>query len=246
MLNAKPRKVCKLHVAWHPHDPYSPSARSTEQSGLGFSLTIKQKALARESSSTKWAANAFVGTAAAAGGARPGEAARAPTACSASTLWGRTSVPKDTPELNQLLADLPTDLLAHWKQHLEAVKLDLGAVLCESGETPKYVYFPTEAIASLLYVMEDGDSAEIEVAGNEGVVGISVLLGGDYTPSRAVVQSAGRGFRISESVLKEEFKDAAVLRLMLRYIQVLILGWLKRLFAIVTIPLINNYADGSW
>lgn len=101
--------------------------------------------------------------------------------------------------------------------------MPLGEVLYESGATLSHVYFPTTAIVSLLYVMEDGASAEIAVVGNEGIVGISLFMGGGSTPSRAVVQSAGLGFRLKARVLKDEFNRAGpVLRLLLRYTQALI------------------------
>jgi CRP-like cAMP-binding protein len=128
----------------------------------------------------------------------------------------------DKPEHNHLLAALPTGVMARWKPHLESVALELGTVLYESGATLEYVYFPTNTIVSLLYVMEDGDSAEIAVVGNEGLVGISIFMGGESTPSRAVVQSAGNAYRIPSGVLKEEFKFAPVLHLLLRYTQALI------------------------
>ena len=131
-------------------------------------------------------------------------------------------MPSTNFEHNHLLAALPAKDMARWKDHLEPVSLKLGAVLYESGATLDYVYFPTTAIVSLLYVMEDGDSAEIAVVGNEGLVGISIFMGGESTPSRAVVQSAGKGFRIPSGVLKEEFKSPVVLHLLLRYTQALI------------------------
>ena len=131
-------------------------------------------------------------------------------------------MPLNKPELNHLLAALPADAMVRWKKHLQPVSLKLGTVLYESGATLDYVHFPTTAIISLLYVMEDGDSAEIAVVGNEGLVGISIFMGGESTPSRAVVQSAGKGYRIPASVLKEEFKLAPVLHLLLRYTQALI------------------------
>jgi CRP-like cAMP-binding protein len=102
------------------------------------------------------------------------------------------------------------------------VDLPLGEVLHESGGTLSHVVFPTTAIVSLLYVMENGASAEIAVVGNEGVVGISLFMGGESTPSRAVVQSAGQAFRLSSAAIKEEFKRLPVLHLMLRYTQALI------------------------
>ncbi len=124
---------------------------------------------------------------------------------------------------NHLLAALPGAELQQWLPLLEAVDLPLGLVLYESGRTLSHVYFPTTAIVSLLFVLEDGESAEIAVVGNEGVVGISLFMGGESTPSRAVVQSAGRGYRFSSRSIKEAFgRNGAVMRLMLRYTQALI------------------------
>jgi CRP-like cAMP-binding protein len=106
---------------------------------------------------------------------------------------------------------------------LEEVELPLGSVLYEPGGTLSHVYFPTTAIVSLLYVMADGASAEIAVVGNEGIVGISLFMGGESTPSRAVVQSAGKGLRLKAPLMKQEFNRAGpMLRLMLRYTQALI------------------------
>ena len=101
------------------------------------------------------------------------------------------------PRQNRLLAALPDDEWARWLPHMEAVDLPLGKVLYESGSSLSHVYFPTTSIVSLLYVMEDGASAEIAVVGREGIVGISLFMGGETTPSRAVVQSAGHGFRLN-------------------------------------------------
>ncbi|MDZ7863777.1 MAG: Crp/Fnr family transcriptional regulator [Acidovorax sp.] len=124
---------------------------------------------------------------------------------------------------NQLLAALPKAEWLRWLPDLEPVKLPLGEVLYESGGKTPYVYFPTNAIVSLLYVLEDGASAEIAVVGFEGVVGISIFMGGGSTPSRAVVQSAGSGFRLRADVVKEEFaRSGPVMHLMLRYTQALI------------------------
>jgi CRP-like cAMP-binding protein len=124
---------------------------------------------------------------------------------------------------NRLLAALPEDVAAHWVPLLEPVDLPLGKVLYESGNKLSHVYFPTTSIISLLYVMEDGASAEIAVVGNEGLVGIALFMGGESTPSRALVQSAGRGFRLKADVLLQEFNRAgAVLHLLLRYTQALI------------------------
>lgn len=126
------------------------------------------------------------------------------------------------PKKNHLLAALPEPEWQRWQAHLECVSLPLGAVLYEAGDTMSHVYFPTSAIVSLLYVMEDGASAEIAVVGNEGIVGVSLFMGGESTSSRAVVQSAGSGFRMPARLLKEEFKRAPVLHLLLRYTQALI------------------------
>jgi len=126
------------------------------------------------------------------------------------------------PKTNHLLAALPPEEWKRWKPQLEPVTMPLGEVLYESGAVLTHVYFPTTAIVSLLYVLEDGASAEIAVVGNEGVVGISLFMGGESTPSRAVVQSAGTGFRLKAQALKEEFPRPPVLHLLLRYTQALI------------------------
>jgi CRP-like cAMP-binding protein len=106
---------------------------------------------------------------------------------------------------------------------LEVVKMPLGEVLYEPGVAMSHVYFPITSIVSLLYVMEDGASAEIAVVGNEGIVGVSLFMGGETTPSRSVVQSAGIGFRMRSEVLKEEFsRSGPVMHLLLRYTQALI------------------------
>ena len=126
------------------------------------------------------------------------------------------------PAQNRLLAALPNAERQRWLPQLEPVPLPLGQVLYESGDTLSHVYFPTTAIVSLLYEMESGASAEIAVVGNDGVVGISLFMGGESTPSRAVVQSAGEGYRIASQAIKEEFQHAPVLHLLLRYTQALI------------------------
>ena len=124
------------------------------------------------------------------------------------------------PSTNDLLASLPPDDWARIAPFLEAVELPLGKVLYESGNKMTHVYFPTTAIVSLLYVLENGSSAEIAVVGYEGVVGISLFMGGESTPSRAVVQSAGRGYRLRGARIKEEFaRSGPVMHLMLRYTQ---------------------------
>ena len=127
------------------------------------------------------------------------------------------------PRNNQLLAALPAAEWERWLPQLESVEMPLGQVLYESGTTLSHVYFPLTAIVSLLYVMENGASAEIAVVGNEGIVGISLFMGGESTPSRAVVQSAGHGFRLKAQTMKDEFNRAGpVLHLLLRYTQALI------------------------
>lgn len=129
---------------------------------------------------------------------------------------------RDPPKTNRLLAALPEPEWQRWLLQLEWVSLPLGHVLCESGITLKHVYFPTTAIVSLLYVLENGASAEIAVVGHEGIVGVSIFMGGGSTPSRAVVQSAGEGYRVKASFLKKQFSRAPVLHLLLRYTQALI------------------------
>ena len=126
------------------------------------------------------------------------------------------------PKINQLLAALPDAEWTRWLPQLELVDMPLGQVLYESGGTLRHVYFPISAIVSLLYVMENGASAEIAVVGNEGIVGISLFMGGESTPSRGIVQSAGQGYRLKAETIKEEFKHAPVLHLLLRYTQALI------------------------
>jgi CRP-like cAMP-binding protein len=127
------------------------------------------------------------------------------------------------PSQNHLLSALPQAELKRWSPLLELVDMPLGQVLYESGNTLTHVYFPTDAIVSLLYVMENGASAEIAVVGNEGLVGIALFMGGGSTPSRAVVQSAGRGFRLDAAHMKAEFDRAGpVMHLLLRYTQALI------------------------
>ena len=124
--------------------------------------------------------------------------------------------PRFDPRKNHLLAALPADEWARWLPALEPVAMPLGQVLYESGMPMSHVYFPTTSIVSLLYVLKNGASAEIAVVGNEGIVGISLFMGGETTPSRSVVQSAGRGFRMRGQMLKEEFgRSGPVLRLLL-------------------------------
>jgi CRP-like cAMP-binding protein len=128
-----------------------------------------------------------------------------------------------TPRQNRLLAALPAAELLRLAPQLEHVVLPLGTVLYESGGEQGHVYFPASGIVSLLYVMNNGAAAEIAVVGNEGMVGIALFMGGETTPSRAVVQSAGRAYRLEASLLKAEFARGGPLqRLMLCYTQALI------------------------
>ena len=128
-----------------------------------------------------------------------------------------------TPKQNHLLAALPSADYKRLLPELEYVRLELGQVLYESGSGQAYVYFPTDSIVSLLYVMQNGSSAEIAVVGYEGMVGIALFMGGETTPSRAVVQSAGSAYRFRDSVLKIEFERGGALQhLLLRYTQSLI------------------------
>jgi CRP-like cAMP-binding protein len=130
---------------------------------------------------------------------------------------------RQSPRLNQLLSMLPPADYERVLTHMELVPLPLGWAVYESGSAQGYVYFPTTSIVSLLYVMEDGSSAEIAVVGNEGLVGIALFMGGETTPSRAVVQSAGYGYRLRASILKGEFAVGGELQhLLLRYTQALI------------------------
>jgi len=127
------------------------------------------------------------------------------------------------PHQNHLLNALPSDDLARLLPHLELIPMSLADVLYEPGVKLRYVYFPTTSIVSLLYVMEDGASAEIAIVGNEGILGISLFMGGDTTPSRAVVQSAGHGYRLKADRLKNEFERfGSTMHLLLRYTQALI------------------------
>lgn len=124
---------------------------------------------------------------------------------------------------NHLLAALPATEWERWQSQLELIDLKLGQVLYESGGKMQHVYFPVSSIISLLFVLENGSSAEIAVVGNEGIVGVSLFMGGETTPSRAVVQSAGKCIRLNAEMLKKEFKNSLpVMHLLLRYTQALI------------------------
>ena len=124
---------------------------------------------------------------------------------------------------NHLLDAMPALEWERFAPHLTSVTLGLGAVIYESGKEQPWVYFPTDSIVSLLYVMEDGSSAEIAIVGNEGLVGISLFMGGGTTPSRAVVQSAGQAYRMRAEFIRDEFVLAGpVQHLFLRYTQALL------------------------
>jgi CRP-like cAMP-binding protein len=133
--------------------------------------------------------------------------------------------PPDTaaPPHNHLLAALSPEVRGRVAPYLELVTLPLGEVVYEPGDALRYIYFPIDSIVSLLYVMDNGGSAEISVVGNEGLVGVALYLGGESTPSRAVVQSAGSAYRLPRARLKDEFnRHGELLLLMLRYTQCLI------------------------
>lgn len=135
----------------------------------------------------------------------------------------RSPLTSSAPPSSKLLSALPADVYGRLEPHLQLVPLKLGASVYEAGAKQPSVYFPTTAIVSLLYVMKDGASAEIAVVGNEGLVGIALFMGGETTPSRAVVQSAGHAFRLSSKILKREFEHGGPLQhLLLRYTQALI------------------------
>jgi CRP-like cAMP-binding protein len=129
----------------------------------------------------------------------------------------------DTPRESHLLAALPHGEFERLLPHLELVPMQLGDVIYESGSKLRHVYFPTTSIVSLLYVMSDGSSAEIAVVGNEGIIGVALFMGGETTPSRAVVQSAGYAYRLKGNLLKQEFhRSGSLQHLLLRYTQALL------------------------
>jgi CRP-like cAMP-binding protein len=133
------------------------------------------------------------------------------------------SNPVHTPQQNYLLAALAASERERLYPHLQLVPMPLGKVLYESGDVLNHVYFPTNSIVSLLYVLADGASAEISVVGNEGLIGIALFMGGDTTPSRAIVQSAGFAYRLTGQLLKDEFhRNGEAQLLLLRYTQSLI------------------------
>lgn len=123
--------------------------------------------------------------------------------------------PKSDPRQNKLLAALPADVWLRWSLQLEVVDLTLGQVLLEPGRTPEYVYFPTTAIVSILYMTQDGESTEIAVIGNDGVVGMPLFMGGESSPNWSVVQSAGQCYRLRGQAIKSEVERAGVVLMML-------------------------------
>jgi len=132
-------------------------------------------------------------------------------------------VVRPSPTQNHLLGAMPAEVQKRIFPQLELVPMPLGKVVYESGDSMRHVYFPTDSIVSLLYVMEDGSSAEISVVGNEGIVGVAVFMGGESTPSRAIVQSAGNAYRLLGQVIKQEFgRHGKMLQLMLHYTQALL------------------------
>ena len=127
------------------------------------------------------------------------------------------------PRENHILDALPAAERERLFPYLTLVEMPLGRVLYESGETLRHIYFPTDSIVSLLYVMKDGASAEIAIVGNEGAIGVSLFMGGETTPSRAIVQSGGHAYRLSGRRLKNEFeRHGQLLHVLLRYTQSLI------------------------
>ena len=132
-------------------------------------------------------------------------------------------MPAPSPRDNHILDALPAEERERLFPHLELVEMVLGTVLYESGDTLRHIYFPTDSIVSLLYILEDGASAEIAVVGNEGALGVALFMGGETTPSRAIVQSAGFAYRLTGQRLKDEFeRHGQMLHVLLRYTQSLI------------------------
>ena len=128
-----------------------------------------------------------------------------------------------SPKYNDLLAAMSVDEWNKLEPDMEEVDFSLNQVLCESGKTPAYMYFPTTAIVSLLYMTESGSSSEVAVIGNDGVVGISLVLSGSNSPSQALVQTAGKGYRMRAQAAKNAIKrDGPILNILLRYSQAMI------------------------
>ena len=155
---------------------------------------------------------------------RPGRNAGKPSTPPAKASVGiAAGAARHDAHKNHLLAALPAADFERLAPHWELVPMGLGDVLYEPGVQLRYVYFPTTSIVSLLYMLENGASAEIAIVGNEGILGIALFMGGETTPSRAVVQSAGYGFRLKAQLLKDEFgRFGAMMHLLLRYTQALI------------------------
>jgi len=142
---------------------------------------------------------------------------------SRSSGLSRSCLSPPNADKNTLLKALPEDVRERLFPHLESVQMPLGEILYESGDRLDYAYFPTTSIISLLYVMENGASAEIAVVGNEGLLGIALFMGGQSMPSRAIVQSAGHGFRLKAQLLQDEFnRSGPFMHLLLKYTQALI------------------------
>jgi CRP-like cAMP-binding protein len=132
-------------------------------------------------------------------------------------------LPSTYPQQNQILDALPPTERARLFPHLKLVTLPLGMALYESGDTLRHIYFPTDCIVSLLYVMANGASAEISVVGNDGAIGVALFMGGETTTSRAIVQSAGSAYRLTGKRLKQEFnRHGEMLHILLRYTQALL------------------------
>jgi CRP-like cAMP-binding protein len=137
--------------------------------------------------------------------------------------WRHTGIVVHSIDKNHLLAAVPRPVRDRWRPELEHVELRLGQVLHESGSPLSHAYFPTDAIVSLLHVMENGTSTQTAVVGDDGLIGVSLFMGGEVTTSRAVVLSAGQAFRLPGQTLKDEFnRNGPVLHLLLRYTQALI------------------------
>jgi CRP-like cAMP-binding protein len=132
-------------------------------------------------------------------------------------------MPEHDPRENHILDALPAEERDRLFPHMQLIEMSLGMSVYESGDVQRYIYFPTDSIVSLLYVLKNGASAEIAVVGNEGAIGVALFMGGETTPSRAIVQSAGSAYRLSRRGLKEEFdRHGQMLHLLLRYTQSLI------------------------
>src|ERR1700716_134394 len=133
------------------------------------------------------------------------------------------ALPVPSPQQNHILEALPVAERERLFPHLTLVTLPLGSVLYEAGDSQRYIYFPVDSIVSLLYVLKDGASAEIAVVGNEGAIGVALVMGGETTTNRAIVQSAGSAYRLTGARLKEEFqRHGETLHILLRYTQALI------------------------